>query len=149
MLAVVRPSCGSVGAILGSALAVFAQLPGVSVQRRVQEKTTEVGVLREPCPFRARRKKGHPEVQDVQMMPNRARVLGKKRRTGREGWGVRRRMGGRRIEEEEEEAEEDVEEDEDEAGEENEEGDEVEVEEEGEGRRRGTQREGSGLWVMD
>ena len=35
------------------------------------------------------------------MMPNRARVLGRKRRTGREGWEVRRKMGGRSIEEDE------------------------------------------------
>ena len=56
-------------------------------------------------------------MQDVQMMANRAHVLGRKRRTGREGRGVRRRKGGRRIEEEEEAEEEVVEEDEDEAGE--------------------------------
>ena len=76
------------------------QLPGVSVQRRVQERTTKVGVPR-PAQCPARRKKGHPKVQDMQMMPNRLRVLGRKGRTGRGGWGVRRKMGGRSIEEDE------------------------------------------------
>ena len=78
-----------------------AQLPGVSVQRRMQEKTTEVGVPR-PAQCPTRRKERHSEMQDMQMMLNRVRALGTKGGRGEEkGGGERRKKEGRSIEEDE------------------------------------------------
>ena len=66
--------CAEVATTSGSQRAVGVQLAGVSVQRHVQEKTAEVGVLRGGWERRARREKHDPEVQAMQMIPVRVAI---------------------------------------------------------------------------